>query len=694
MGVDIDVNLDVDLDTGLEKIKRQIKNLEDDLDFKIDDIVSGEIDADDLFSDDIDINDIVSGELEDSISIGSDDDDKSLGINDDRIVSKLEEIRRGLGQGSVSRGRLPLTKTLSQRVVGDREKKVSRLLDGRLDVFSSMQNLTSGITGRSANPPDLIPRIEDQRLDVFSAMQNTGFLRLDTNLSNQLRRLVEQRKLDSPIPQSFLSMARNTEVGDNMPINPGEISPFRADRYDFRTSNFDASTLDIGLGNAKDGIIDRELREKISERTGIDFGKVSNAKKAIGMSDMDNRPLLRMLDGFDAISDKADTLKRVMGRLKPTMGRMYQIVALLLPAIGALAVQMGSLAIAAGGLVALGGGAALLGALGGEADTLAGSVSNLETQMGDFKKALFQAIQPAADQFAPLFNSVLESIVTNVGRVADKMRAFDNMEGFLTAGIRGAATMFNDIADAFLKFKPQIKAVTAAIGALIVSNAGNFFEALIKEGLSSVDTIMMVLNGLFMLGRVVFAVLKNVLNFVAVLSGLSGLLSFIADILGNRFVQAGIIVISVIGVLIGLLYVLAIAVSIVSTNTITLSAILGTSFIQSVLGAIPALINLITTLGVLETILISIVALASAITFGAVLFGALSSFGAVMNQKPTGERLDTGGGSFSSMGNTNITNNNTFNVKNPDETDMQAMKDIASGTIQQNNVGNGEFSLR
>jgi hypothetical protein len=205
---------------------------------------------------------------------------------------------------------------------------------------------------------------------------------------------------------------------------------------------------------------------------------------------------------------------------------------------------------------------------------------------------------------------------------------------------------------------------------------------------------MMVLNGLFTLGRVVFAVLKNVLNFVAVLSGLSGLLSFIADILGNRFVQAGIIVISVIGVLIGLLYVLAIAVSIVSTNTITLSAILGTSFIQSVIGAIPALISLIGTLTVLETILISIVALASALTFGAIAFGALSSFGAVMNQKPTGEKLDTGGGSFSSMGNTNITNNNTFNVKNPDETDMQAMKDIASGTIQQNNVGNGEFSLR
>lgn len=658
MAVSIKVNLDVDISKGLNKIREEIKSLEDDLDFDVDDIISGEIDSDSLFNDDIDINDIISGELDENINIG-DDSDTSLGINDDRIVNKLESIRRGLGQGSVSRGRLPLNKTLSQRVIG--------------------RPTDDGDGGNKGNI-----------FDPLSIAEN-----LESDTDRDLSRPIYTNLLDDDMSllSSFAPNIKDIGLGDSKPINSGSVSQQRLDRFSFRTSNLEANRLDIGLGTVKDGIIDRELLNIINERRDLDFDKLSNAKSYIGMSDFDNRSLLRFFEGFDAIEGKALSVRKILAKVKPTMGRMYSIIALLLPAVGALAVQMGSLAIAMGGILGIGAGVTLLGALGGEADTLAGSVTNLENRMKDFKQALFQAIQPAADQFAPLFNAVLESIVTNVGRVADKVRAFDNMEGFLTAGIRGAATMFNDIADAFLKFKPQIKAVTAALGSLILTNAGNFFEALIKEGLNSVGTIMQVMNGLFMLGRVVFAILKNILNFVAVLSGLSGILSFVADILGSKLFQSLFIVGTVVATVIGVLYVLFAVFNMLISSAILAGGVLSGTFLSSLIQTIPVLGTLIAQLTIAQKLLLGIAAIASAFTIGAVAVGAIGSYSAINNSIDTPNGLDGYNGTGGSMGNTNIVNNNTFNVQNPNEEDMQAMKDIAGRTIQRDKIGNGDFTL-
>lgn len=693
MSVDIKVNLDVDLEDGLAKIKGEIKSLEDDLDFDVKDIVNGELKLEDLFEDDsMDINDLIEGDLDTKLGLGGDDDDATLGLDDDRIISKLEDIRRGLGQGSVSRGRLPLNKTLSQRVVGsdDREKDRFDLPDiteigipDGMEIGSDRNNRVKQLIEDGVSSSDMF---NQKRLLKFrKARANT-----DTDLSDI-------------IPANRLSRLRKT--GNQVPTNPGTISPFRADRYDFRTSNFDAQTLgnifpqpprNGDKGIAKQGIIDRELLDIINERRDLNFDELSNAKKAIGMSEFDNEPLLRFFEGFDAIDDKASGLRRTLAKVKPTMGRMYQVVALLLPAVGALAIQMASLGIAIGGLAAIGGGVALLGALGGEADTLQGSMSDLETQMGDFKKALFQAIQPAADQFAPLFNAVLESIVTNVGRVAQKMRAFDNMEGFLTAGIRGFADMMNGIANAFLDFKPQIKAVAAAIGSMIVLNTESFFKSLIKEGLTSFDTIIQVVNGLFMLGRVVFAILKNILNFVSVLAGLSGLLSFVADILGSKLFQALFIVGSVIAVTVGVLYALFVVFNLVMTSALAAGGILSGTFLSSLIATIPVLGTLIAQLTVMQKLLIGIAAIASGFTLGAVAFGALSSLAALDSQMPNNTlgsmsdselAIDSGGGS------TTINNDNTINVEgNPSESTLQSLKDVTQSQMNSVEATDGDFS--
>lgn len=395
-----------------------------------------------------------------------------------------------------------------------------------------------------------------------------------------------------------------------------------------------------------------------------------------------------------------------LSRLKPTFGKLYAIAAVLLPIIAGLAVQAGAVATALGG-IAVAGGALALGILGGQAETLAGSMATAEERIKGFKQELFQAIQPAADLFAPLVSGMMDRVIKNVRGVTDEIASLGSYSGFFNFAIDQFGSLAEEVLQVVNDLQPAIESIARPLVKGFTDKLPTFLRNVIKEGANVAPTLGKIGAMLWEVGRVVYFVLKAIVNFIGILSVLTPVIRTIANILGNKWIQSLLIVVAAIASLVGLLYAFTVVGGIVVGVFSTLNGMMamhggllaavkamwGGSWIMAAISRVGGLISIVMglngALGVTAKLLTAIVGLATLGAGLAVVAGAIGAVGDALTpsvQTPKTSPMDA----TSNRGGGNEVNMNFYGDMNNQQ--EAKMEDIADDMRVRDSLSKGKFS--
>jgi hypothetical protein len=686
MTVKIEVDLDVDIDGKIKDIKRKLNSLDEEIDVDIEDF-------------DLDIPE------EETINVHVNDDDKhKLSAPNQDVYFRVDAtevkkyIRKLRGKSidkeinlkaneSVFTGSLgPITKKLNSfeedlsldidinslhfqrqlQVIGGQIRSWKEGLDGiTLDVKSD-------IDGKSLQE---VLGIEDAQ------KSNDLMLETLTEIKQEIGKKQPRRITNS----SDFGSVRERKAGDQ--DDRRRFSLFDDGSQISITDLIDEDGLrNMGFSDMPAVTTQNALEERMRKRNA--------GPTARSLSGNGRFSALRLPDSLpDSRKKQAPlkTFKNAIGKVQPTFAGIYAVLSALLPVIAGLAVQAVGLAAAFG---ALGGAAAALGGLGllgGESDSLAGSVANAEEKLNSFKSDLFQIFEPVADAFADDSAAIMDAFLNSIGRVTDEARGLQQFTSIVTSlfpymaeALEGSLAVVNKHSDA-------IGRLAEAAGQLIAGGLPKFLDALLNEGLSSVDQFSDVVKLLASMGYVALTVVDNLMNFLQMLSGIGRGLRAVGALLSNEAIQKLLIMaftaLSVIGVLSFLSSALTMVAGTLGTLVVAFKAgsgwatIFSSTLLGTVVSAIATSIKAIGALTIqlltLEGVLARIAGLMIVVTGGLALLGAAGALlsvgsGAIDAFNSTGSPPDgRGGGLGGGGGDTNITVEGDM-----DNQSLQSIRDI------------------
>lgn len=669
MSVDIDVNLEIDK-SDIGKIKGQLESLDDaDIDFDLNDILDGSFDEIELDLDKNHLKKQISGAFDD---IEADFDLPAMGDIGQadsppdtvqrgqlaRVIQQLNAIKRILKAQTANIN----PEDLAIKGFGDRDNIELDDGEGRL--------LTSA--GQYKQPT----------FNTLADMADDGYgldpIPLRDKFSNA--EYEDVPRLPEPTPSTLEGVLFDMHPADdatNSRINIPRIpTPDVSSGAVFNAHDKDIAIPEIGGTVRKFAGLNRQ-----SKRLSGHINKVDGALGVVG---------------------------RTMNKLRPTIGQIYSIVALLIPVLIGFAGAAGAVAIALGGLATAGLAIGVLGALGGEADTLSGSLNDLEEQMQNFKQGLFQAIQPAADTLAPLFEMFLNTIVNQASRLNDELAGFAQFGNLFQRGIVGSVDLVERLFQEINNLAPILSGLGVSIGKLIKTKLPGFFRAAVIEAQQNKDVLSDTLNVFWDLLRVVYQVSIFILNLISALRPLEYVFSTIADLLGNRIIRSLLVFLAAVGAIIGTVVIMS---KILGTLIGVMFALNGQLILQgSLLGALKAtwagtwiasaikgisgLITMVMSLnGALGVAATLATVLASALTLGAA--GAIAiGAGSKIMDIATGNSVDaqptsTGAATGRKPGSNDVTMNFYGDMENQSR---QKMVDAVNEVNGQRDLSKGRFS--
>ena len=716
MAVDIEVNLDVDIEDELGYIKTQIEALEDRVDLDLGDALD-DIDID-LNDEDFDLDlpenkevDVrvnqhggvhIPGRRSVHVSVNVDDDDIN-GLKR-RIQEQFEDYEIDVSVDSQSfRGSLGQLGKELNKFEKDRELKigVDREYFRQQLATLGIDELNAGTSGGSRDSA-ILAELKGIHREVKDFNRRLGDV--DSGPSGGLAEFFESSDADSDkmavgemLAGLHRSGAIDLDVGGGGDSDSSSSSSADATRISTKLAETRGFVQNLYGGHAAK--VMRAARTGSTAAPDVSDGMEGVTGRAVGGDTANRQSKFKLLaQTFGKVSDAGGELFQKISKLRPTFARVYAIVATLLPSIIGLYAQFAALGTALAGVAAAGGAIAVLGALGGEADTLKGSVADLETQIKSFRQEFFQAIQPAADRYAPQFAMILDEIVNTASGLTDELIGLQVFEGVLLNLIQGGGAGLERLMAGFIGMGGALREVTNYVNGFIATALPDFLLGVAAEGVKSFDSIVRVTGALYQLMRAVYGVIKFVLNFLDTLSALSPFLKLLADVLLSKTAQQLMVILTTLAAGIGIVISFAWAVGVLNSALGYTGGIMawlsGTVFgalyssIASAISAIPALISSIMAM---NSVLAQTAALTALATGGLATIAGLTALGvgAANVVGDIGSGPSTGGSSGSMPRRQGDTTINVYG--DPSEEDMQKMVDVSRGVSHRNNLGNGEF---
>lgn len=411
-------------------------------------------------------------------------------------------------------------------------------------------------------------------------------------------------------------------------------------------------------------------------------------------------------DDLDGVGGKT---KRVLGKLVPTFAGLYQAVAILLPAILGAATQLAGLAVAAGGGVAAAAAPAVLGLLGGSADSLEGSVAQMEQRVKDMKGELFGIFEPVFDTFTDDTGRVFSAIIENAGRLTDELSGLDMFTGLGIGVLEVLTSGVEDVANVFMSMGSEISKVTMFFANLLATKAPEFLRFLMEEGVANIDTLGALGALVVSLADFFYSLFVNVLNVAAIFAGLIPVINKLTAFFENKLVQS---VITVIGGLLGIAYVVSVLSSafmgflgvMAAINAALLTTGIASTIVTFALGGLETVITvllvklpyLLAELFAISTALGLIATLATLATAGLAAVGGAYAIGQIGGgiANSIGDVNDDsmGGRGNNSRFGANGGGDTTINIAgNADDAAVQRILDVTEGSKNRSSMSDGQF---
>jgi hypothetical protein len=415
------------------------------------------------------------------------------------------------------------------------------------------------------------------------------------------------------------------------------------------------------LGALNFGFLDRGRETGLADFSTRDLRdsdyNIQSAKEAVETHREGRGATYRFSQAMDGLSDSFSKARSTFQKVKPSLGKIYALIALLLPLIITTGAELIGLAAAFGGLAAAGGAAVALGFLGGEADTLSGSLQNAKEKANDLKKELFQIIQPTADRLAPVSDAAIRETKAGVRDLVSNLDGLRQAGYFVVSAIRPSLNLIGELFQTVLNYAPQLAEIFGGFGQMISENASNFLAGIIEYTIKSIPKLKRLFALFSSLAKVVFSLAGIASSFVSVFALFAPLFNLLANILGNEFVKGFAKFLALLSIGVGALAAFGTMLQFITGASLSLGGVMGwlTStaiggFLVSVYQAIAALPVLLAELTAMQAVLWSAAAAMAVLTGGLAVLGAGILGNALMPEMGVDNPGSGGSGGFGSGG--------------------------------------------
>ena len=708
MSVDIDVNLDVDIADDIASIKAQLETLDEDIDLDVE-----KLDLD--IPDDKTVH--VNIETHGQDKIAASDQKVHFLVDKSNVKSAIHNLRDKTIEKKVD---LKANESVFTGSLGPIAKKLNSFEDEHsfnLDInslyFQAQLNKLGGqIRAWKKGLDDIELNIRSD-IDGQSLQELLGLE--DAKKSNEvmiatLRGIREEIGKKQPrriTNSSDFGSVRKRDVGNQgKDDHPGAFAGLFSDDHKLNLTDLvDEDRFREGGLNVPSINTQKLFQRMRAGPSTLDDGITGSGGIIEMFRDKQRAGAKGRPNAADAILNR---VKKVLGDARPTFGRIYAVLSALLPVIAGLGVQVLGLAAAFGALGVAAGAVGGLGLLGGESDTLAGSVANAEDKLNSFKSDLFQIFEPVADAFANDSAAMMDAFLDSIGRVTDEARGLQQFTSIVVGLFPYLATALEDSLSVINSYSEGIGRLANSTGQLLATEVPAFLDALLNEGLSSTDQFGDIVDLLFSVGFAAVVLVDNLMNFLEVLAPLKSAITAVAKVFNNSLVQQLLIVaftiISVIAVISVFSTVIGAIVSALGTLAVAfatsggMAAFLGSTIIGSVVSsigvAITQIYSLITVLMGMNTVLGITAALVTAITGGLALIGAagaILTIGGSAADAIGSAGNPQMGGSGSSLGGGSGGGDTYVNVEGDmDNQSLQSIRDITEEQSDKRSNQNGQ----
>lgn len=185
----------------------------------------------------------------------------------------------------------------------------------------------------------------------------------------------------------------------------------------------------------------------------------------------------------DSISGMNSALNSIAWSILPTnMYKWYSILAMLLPLIIAMAVQLAGVATAM--LSVVGAGAAMMGiGLLGFGENMAESMEMARRELRQFKRDMFGAFQPVAQEFAPITQEVMNTLSFRIqsGGLVDALSGLKQFEDTFQRAIDGIIGWLGRAINTMVQFEPILSQMAMRFGQIAGNRIISFLSWLTEE---------------------------------------------------------------------------------------------------------------------------------------------------------------------------------------------------------------------
>jgi hypothetical protein len=254
----------------------------------------------------------------------------------------------------------------------------------------------------------------------------------------------------------------------------------------------------------------------------------------------------------------------------------------------------------------------------------------------------------------------MDIIVQQVARLNDELAAFGQFGAIFQRGLRGAGAVVEGLFAQINNLAPILTQLGDRVGSFIKNNLPGFLRKATIEASEHQDILSNVLHVFWDVLRVVYQLSIFILTLISALRPFGSVISWIADVLDNRFIQSILIIISagaamiativiiskVLASLIAVIFALNGQLALQGSLLGAIQAMWGGSWIASAIKGIQGLITQVMALnGVLGVAASLATALAAALTLGvagAIAIGTVKKLQSTLNPEVPSTR---GGGS-------------------------------------------------
>jgi hypothetical protein len=220
--------------------------------------------------------------------------------------------------------------------------------------------------------------------------------------------------------------------------------------------------------------------------------------------------------------------ERSLRDLIPSMNTWWNMIGAVIPLMATFATQALGVAAALGSVTVAGAGLIGLGLIG-HGDSMAESWANAKQELSDFKSEAFQAIQPAAQEFAPISAKFLDTAPRQIRRVATSMKGLTAYEGTVFSLFRGASEWGAQAVQTFVAHEDAVSQLSKRFSKIIGIGIIDFFRFLVEEAYANQDLLIR-LGGIF---KNIAIALYNVFLFLSrLITAFSPFIALLATVSG------------------------------------------------------------------------------------------------------------------------------------------------------------------